>query len=90
VEHLLCTWVVVAVICAFLAAASVPDDQWALAGVLGAALGPFGVLAAILIFIRRAIEGERPQQSQKPLLSSPTAPTSGIPKPPPPPSPLHP
>ena len=65
-ESLLCVWVVTAVICAFLAAVSVPNDQSGFAGVLGFLLGPIGVLAAILISIRLAIEGEKPEQPNMP------------------------
>ncbi len=65
-ENLLCPLFIVCVVCAFLSAISVPVDQRGLAFVLGLLLGPFGVLAAILISIRRAIEGERPGQPNKP------------------------
>jgi hypothetical protein len=71
-ESYLCVWVVVGGLCALLAAVSVPQRQAGLAVALGFLLGPIGVLAAILISIRRAIEGERrevdvPLPKPKPL-----------------------
>lgn len=63
-EAVLFIWFVVAVVCAFLGATLVPSDQAAVAGLLGFFLGPFGVLAALLVSIRKAIEGtirDKPQ-----------------------------
>ena len=68
------------VVCAFLAAVSVPSEQALLAGFLGFLLGPFGILAAILISIRKAIEGVQPVVKVQPRSSRADASKPGEPK----------
>ena len=69
-EGFLLLVVIMWVVCALLAAKCVPENQVGLAVLLGFFLGPFGVIAAILVSIRKAIEGERPKQPD-PLAPAP-------------------
>ena len=87
-EGLLCIWIVVGAICTFSAIMSVPNEQAAIAGILGFLLGPFGVLAAILISIRRAIEdvGTEKSGGKVILASSHLPPIPSVPPRPPPPA----
>ncbi len=59
-EVLLLVWFVLGFACGALAGLSVPATEARFAQVLGFILGPFGILAAILISIRHAIEAKRP------------------------------
>lgn len=93
-EGFLVIWLVVGVPCAIVAAFSVPDRQMGSAAALGFFLGPFGVIVAVLISIRKAIEGEQPRQptveglpltGPRPWMRSIQEEQSVSPSPPPPP-----